>query len=47
MSDEHSPGEWAGVSNKVAVLPSANGEMVAARNVGPLRHDLFRGPFGR
>jgi len=32
---------------QVAVLPSAVGEMVAARDVGPLRDDLVRGLFGR
>ena len=47
MSDEHSPGEWTGVSSEVAVLSIAVGEMVAARHVGPPRHDLFREPFGR
>jgi hypothetical protein len=35
MSDEYSPEEWTGVSSKVAVLPSAIGEMVAVRDVGP------------
>jgi len=47
MSDENSPEEWTGVSSKVAVLPFAVGEMVAARDVGPPRHDLCLGPFGR
>jgi len=47
MSDEHGPGEWTGVSSKVAVFPSAVGAMVAARDVGPQRYDLLRQSGGR
>jgi hypothetical protein len=43
MSDEQVRREWTGVSGKARFfLPSAVGEMVAARYVGPLRHDLWR-----
>jgi hypothetical protein len=47
MSDDAGPGEGAGVSGQVAVLPSAVGEMVAAHDVGPPRHDLVQGFFRR
>jgi len=47
MSDGPGPGEWIGVSSKVAVFPSAVGAMVAARDVGPPWCDLLRQSGGR